>query len=80
MTNCCSRFFSAASTIQGYRLVQSWPRRVKTLTASLEVDLHAVAVELDFVNPYLAGWHAVALTPSASGFFRWKAMATPGED
>ena len=35
----------------GVRLVQSWPRRVKTLTASLEVDLHAVAVELDFVNP-----------------------------
>ncbi|MET4038206.1 hypothetical protein ABIB94_009307, partial [Bradyrhizobium sp. JR7.2] len=24
-----------------------------------EVDLHAVAVELDFVNPSLAGWHAV---------------------
>ena len=24
-----------------------------------EMDLHAVAVELDFVNPSLAGWHAV---------------------
>jgi hypothetical protein len=33
MTNCCSRFFSAASTIQGKRLVQSWPLRVISRTA-----------------------------------------------
>ena len=53
-----------------------------------EVDLDAVAVELDLVDPALAGRHLLdrrasagsmkpgrgALTPIAAGFLRWKAM------
>ncbi|MCW2020162.1 hypothetical protein ACVILJ_001033 [Bradyrhizobium diazoefficiens] len=30
MMNCCSRFFSTASTIQGKRVVRSWPLRVNS--------------------------------------------------
>jgi hypothetical protein len=54
-----------------------------------EMHLDAIPVELDLMNPALAGWHAVdrgrrrglsALAPSASGFLRWKAIATPGAD
>ena len=44
----------ASSATLRKRLVQSWPRRVKTLTAYNEVHLHAIAVELDFVDPSLA--------------------------
>ena len=40
------------------RWVQSWPRRVKILHRLVgQVDLDPVAVELDFVNPSLAGRH-----------------------
>jgi len=36
------------------RLLQSLPRRVKILTAVGQMDLDAVTVELDFVNPSFA--------------------------
>jgi hypothetical protein len=45
----------ASAAIFRKRLVQSLPRRVKTLTAAFpEMDLHPVAVEFDLVNPALA--------------------------
>jgi hypothetical protein len=52
-----------------------------------DMHLHAVAVELDLMQPALAGWHPrygcrecwrnearkLALTPTAAGFLRWNA-------
>jgi hypothetical protein len=59
-----------------------------------EMHLDTIAVELDFMDPSLAGRHAVdrgrqgrldeagegRLDAQRSGFFPWKAIATPGED
>jgi hypothetical protein len=44
----------ASAAIFRKRLVQSSPRRVNTLTAA---DLHAIAIELDLVNPSIAARH-----------------------
>src|ERR1700680_2667703 len=61
----------ASAAIFRKRLVQSLPRRVKTLTAACisEMDLDAVAVELDLMNPGYG-----ALMPIAAGFLRCNAI------
>ena len=48
---------AAARTIEGYRLVQSYPLRVRTRACPpLKQHLAAIAIVLDFVNPVVALW------------------------
>ena len=58
MANCCSRFFGAASTIQGVSLGPVVPvAGEETHGLALALDAQAIAVIFDFVDPVRPGRH-----------------------
>ncbi|AHY50678.1 hypothetical protein BJS_03528 [Bradyrhizobium japonicum SEMIA 5079] len=58
MANCCSRFFGAASTIQGVSLGPVVPvAGEETHGLALALDAQTIAVIFHFVDPVASGRH-----------------------